>query len=100
MTTKPLLRISCQRARPSQVGTGQRQGVMLADTDVQNLRLLAERDFVVRIECRGLPTFVAHAQALLKRLTPVPGKDLWYAPTSLTGPLRPTSPPKPPGGSQ
>jgi hypothetical protein len=77
-----------------------RQCVYLSDQDVRTLRLLVERDFMVRLEGRGLPPYHARAQALLKRLAPLPDKALWYVPTSLKGPLRPAAPPRPPDTSE
>ena len=84
----PAIRITYRRAKFVKMADRYVKGVLITAEDVRLLRLLSARNIIVRLECAGLPTYHARVQQLLKRMIPVPGTELWYVPTTVTGPLR------------
>jgi hypothetical protein len=67
-------------------------GVFIHDADVRTLRLVADRNFIVKLVCPGQRTYQGRVKAMLKRLIRVPATQLWYLPTTMTGPLRQSPP--------
>ena len=94
MLNTPILQISCQPARAVKVGNRERQGVLIRGDDIRLLRRLAGRDITIRVVCPGMRPYQANVKALLKRAVQVPGQQVWYVPTTLTGPLKPPAPPR------
>jgi hypothetical protein len=91
MAIRPVIRISCRRARHLKLGARALDGVLITGPDLNFLRLLAERDPTVSLECDGALIYEAQVQALLQRALYLPDRQLWYVPASDTGPLHPPS---------
>lgn len=92
VSESPTLRLTYRRARYVKMADRYVKGVLISAEDVRVLRLLSARNLLVRLESPGLPTYHAHIHQLLKRVVPVPGTDMWYVPTTVTGPLRQAGP--------
>ena len=95
MTSPPIFRINCRRASEVKLGNRTRNGVLITSEDLSTLRLLANRDLAVSLECDGVIIFQANVKALLRRTIYLADRNLWYVPTTLTGPLKPPLPPGP-----
>ena len=95
MIREPVLRISCRRANDILHGNRTRDGLLISSADVTTLRLLADRDVAVSLECDGVIIYQAQVKALLRRLAYLADWKVWYVPTTLTGPLKPPLPPSP-----
>ena len=89
MAIRPIIRISCRRANKLRLGARTLDGVLITGPDLNFLRLLAERNPSVSLECDGSFIYEAQVQALLQRAIYLPDRQLWYVPASATGPLQP-----------
>ena len=67
MTSPPIFRINCRRASEVKLGNRTRNGVLITSEDLSTLRLLANRDLAVSLECDGVIIFQANVKALLRR---------------------------------
>jgi hypothetical protein len=93
MPDRPVIRIHCRRASDIKLGSRVRSGLLISSSDLNTLRLLADRDVAVSLECNGVIIFQAQVKQLLQRVTYLADRELWFVPSSLTGPLRPPLPP-------
>jgi hypothetical protein len=89
MTHSPLLRINCRRASEVKLGNRTRAGVLISNEDVRTLRLLTERDISVTFVCDGRPIYEGQVRLVLRRIVHLADRQLWYVPTTSTGPLKP-----------
>jgi hypothetical protein len=89
MTHAPILRINCRRASEIRLGNRIRAGVLISNDDVKILRLLTDRDISVTFVCDGRPLYEGQVRSLLRRIVFLPDRQLWYVPTTPTGPLKP-----------
>jgi hypothetical protein len=89
MTPAPILRMNCRRASEIKLGNRVRPGVLISTEDVKILRLLTDRDIGVTFVCDGRPVYEGQVRSLLRRIVLLPDRQLWYVPTTPTGPLKP-----------